>query len=76
MANQAKWHKSCHLKFVSSKLLRVKGKKRKLEVPSSPEKGSKRQSTSTSERVVFFVWRLVEITRLFYHAASAVSPYV
>ena len=32
MENQAKWHNSCYLKFAPSKLSRMKGKKRLLEL--------------------------------------------
>ena len=45
--NQAKWHKTCHLKFVSSKLLQLQKRKSSLEPGSvQQQRKSKRQRTS------------------------------
>lgn len=45
MENQGKWHKSCYLKFNSTKLLRAQ-RKRSLEPPVE-QRRSKRHSSST-----------------------------
>lgn len=49
MLNKAKWHKSCHLKFAPSKLIKVKeqlGKKRQLESTGADE-GLRKSRRST-----------------------------
>ena len=45
LTNQAKWHKSCHLKFASSKLSRAKQRKRKISDDGNMDRRqSKRQA--------------------------------